>query len=157
MKRKKLVTTIILLTLCIMSAAPHRAMDLARAETRTDLAVSTFGVSGRGVIVAILDRGIDWKNNDFRNDDGTPLIKYIFDLTDNTGANASERSQLGFSGIQFGSSGDKLVPADYDGDGRADVAVFRDGTWYLQQTTAGFTGVAFGESTDKPVPNAFVP
>ena len=40
------------------------------------------------MIVAILDRGIDWKNNDFRNDDGTTRIKWIFDLTDNTGANA---------------------------------------------------------------------
>lgn len=63
-------------------------MDLARVETRTDLAVSTFGVTGQGVIVAIIDRGIDWRNNDFRNEDGTTRIKFIFDLTDNTGANA---------------------------------------------------------------------
>ena len=33
--------------------------------------------------------------------------------------------QLGFYGVQFGDSNDKLVPADYDGDGKADVAVFR--------------------------------
>jgi hypothetical protein len=64
------------------------AMDLARAQTRVDLAASTFNVSGAGVIVAILDRGQDWKNNDFRNDDGTTRIKYIFDLMNNTGATA---------------------------------------------------------------------
>jgi len=63
-------------------------MDLVRAETRTDLAATTFGATGQGTIVAIIDRGIDWKNNDFRNDDGTTRIKYIFDMTDNTGANA---------------------------------------------------------------------
>ncbi len=43
---------------------------------------------------------------------------------------------------------------DYDGDGKADVSVFRPtgGIWYLQQSQNGFTGVAFGASTDKIVP-----
>jgi len=68
-----------------------------------------------------------------------------------------QQSTAGFSGIAFGQTGDKPVPADYDGDGKADVAVFRDGTWYLQRSTAGLTGVSFGNPTDKPVPNAFVP
>jgi minor extracellular serine protease Vpr len=63
-------------------------MDLARVETRTDDAITRFGVTGKGVLVAIMDRGIDWSNNDFCNSNGTTRIKYIFDLTDDTGANA---------------------------------------------------------------------
>ena len=76
------------LGLSILAAMPLSAMDVVRVETRIDDAVSRFGLTGQGVIVALLDRGIDWKNNDFRNTDGTTRIKYIFDLTDATGANA---------------------------------------------------------------------
>ncbi len=67
---------------------PLEAMDMGRAEAGVDAAVARFGIDGQGVIVALLDRGIDWKNDDFRNDDGTTRIKWIFDLTDDTGANA---------------------------------------------------------------------
>jgi minor extracellular serine protease Vpr len=79
---------ILVLTIIFVDISTVFSMDLARIENRTDAAVSNFGVDGSGTIVAILDRGIDWKNNDFRNDDGTTRIKFIFDLSDNSGATA---------------------------------------------------------------------
>ena len=65
-----------------------RGMDLVRIETRTNEAVTEFKVEGTNVLIAILDRGIDWMNPDFRNDDGTTRIECIFDLTDESGANS---------------------------------------------------------------------
>lgn len=43
--------------------------------------------------------------------------------------------------FQFGISTDKLVPSDYDGDGKTDLAVYRDGTWYLQRSMLGFAAI----------------
>lgn len=64
-------------------------MDRARTETGIDKAVAEFKLTGKGVLVALLDRGIDWKNSDFRHPDGTTRIEYIFDLTNDQGAKAA--------------------------------------------------------------------
>ncbi len=45
-------------------------------------------------------------------------------------------------------------PADFDGDGRTDVSVFRDsaGYWFLNRSTAGISEQKFGMPSDKIVP-----
>jgi hypothetical protein len=57
----------------------------------------------------------------------------------------------------WGLSTDTLVPADYDGDGLADVAVFRDGVWYIRQSSDGDRFIPFGLATDIPTPSSYLP
>jgi minor extracellular serine protease Vpr len=59
--------------------AMGRADTAVNAATQADKAFAKYGLTGQGVIVAILDRGIDYTHADFRNKDGTTRIRHMWD------------------------------------------------------------------------------
>jgi hypothetical protein len=73
-RKPLLASTAAALLLSCLAPPEARGMDQVRSQIGVDAAVAQFGVTGRGVIVAVMDRGVDWKNGDFRNDDGSTRI-----------------------------------------------------------------------------------
>jgi hypothetical protein len=58
--------------------------------------------------------------------------------------------------LQWGQSNDKIAPADYDGDGKVDHAIFRKGDWYIFQSSNGQSRYEqYGQAGDLPRPGDF--
>ncbi|MFN0121048.1 MAG: S8 family serine peptidase [Blastocatellia bacterium] len=55
--------------------------NLVNSVVRASEARSTYNVTGRGVIIGVIDAGVDFRHRDFRNADGTTRIKLYWDMS----------------------------------------------------------------------------
>ena len=87
--------------LYVLAALPHvffveavkryrPTLDQSIPEARANLVRSrnpngSFnGTTGKGVIVGIIDSGVDWRHLDFRKPDGTTRLKFLWDPSDDS-------------------------------------------------------------------------
>lgn len=59
---------------------------------------------------------------------------------------------IGAQTLRISQSGAQPAKFDFDGDGRSDISVFRDGTWHLLRSNDGYLSMQFGIATDRLVP-----
>lgn len=144
-------------------------------DSKTDLAVyrpsnGTWYIlqSSTGTLLAI-----QWGTStdipytgDFDGDRKYDLGLYRLNDPANSGSNTHYILESNFAygfflRVAFGAATDKLVPADYDGDGKTDIAVYRPSTgeWHIQRSsiTVGspLQVVTFGAAGDIPQPADF--
>lgn len=61
-----------------------------------------------------------------------------------------------YTAVKWGVSTDRIAPADYDGDGRTDHAIYRDGVWYIYSSSSASVRIEnFGLAGDMPRPADF--
>jgi minor extracellular serine protease Vpr len=77
----RLIRAGLCLALCVLLPSFSIGDTLANQDTQADKAFAKYGATGKGVIVAILDRGIDYTHPDFRNSNGTTRIKMMWDFS----------------------------------------------------------------------------
>ena len=102
---------------------------------------STPGYTGKGVIVGVIDSGIDWSHPDFTGKDGTSRILYIWDQCGDTGTRGR-----GDAGISYGVEWTK---ADIDSGLCEEMDPSGHGT-HVSSTIAGNGGDLHGFSGMAP-------
>jgi subtilisin family serine protease len=137
-------------------APPRRVMlDRATARIRANVVHGSYGLSGRGVVVGIVDTGVDVRHPDLCNADGTSRIAWLLDLSKSpTGRHADIEEEFGCNdddapcAVYSGADLDELVANDVSGDEPRDsyghgthVASLAAGNGFSTESNA-YAGVA---------------
>jgi len=117
----RLFLYMITLSLPFASMQGQNLTTVLRQETRLDQVTQT----GQGVILVMIERGIDYRHSDFIDANGDTRIAYIYDMSDPTGANDPNNSYgkgTIYSRAQIDQaldSGNPLATMDHHGHGTA--------------------------------------
>ncbi|MBR9922635.1 MAG: S8 family serine peptidase [Bacteroidetes bacterium] len=87
MKTPFLPVLLIFLLFPVFAFSPALIGNPARMETGLDKVYDEFNLSGEGVIVAVIERGIDYNHPDFQDENGDTRLAWLYDLVDDSGAN----------------------------------------------------------------------
>ena len=71
------------------------------SDVRAGLLDEDHGLTGRGVTIAILDRGIDWSHPDFIRPDGTTRIRWLLDMTGQNWCDPNNPAPVEYSASQI--------------------------------------------------------
>ncbi len=98
----------------------HAKLDQARgAATRCDIAQTEHpGLRGQGVVVGIVDSGVDWRHQDFRNADGTTRLELFMHAVNDAQTGTDTFTEFSEADLNAALAGNGQVPqGDLNGHG----------------------------------------
>lgn len=140
-----------LLICALLAGAPATAAladTQVNKDTQADKAFAKYGTTGSGVIIAIIDRGIDYTHPDFRNADGTTRIKMMWDMSGQSGCDSSNPAPVVYTEAQINaalaSGGAPLAERDAVGHGTVTAGIAAGNGSAVGKASAQYAGIAPG-------------
>jgi minor extracellular serine protease Vpr len=115
-------------------------------DTQNVQAFAKYGATGKGVIVAIMDRGIDYTHPDFRNPDGTTRIKMMWDMSDQNLCDPANPAATVYTEAQINAAlapgGTPLAERDAVGHGTVTAGIAAGNGSALGKRSMQYAGIA---------------
>jgi len=115
-------------------------------DTQADKAFTKYGATGKGVIIAIMDRGIDYTHPDFRNPDGTTRIKMMWDMSAQNLCDPSNPAPVVYTEAQINAAlapgGTPLAERDAVGHGTVTAGIATGNGSALGKNSVQYAGIA---------------
>jgi minor extracellular serine protease Vpr len=121
------------------------ADTVVNKDTQNDKTFAKYGVTGKGVIVAIMDRGIDYAHPDFLNADGTTRIKMMWDMSAQNLCAAGNPAPVAYTEAQINAalkSNTPLGERDAVGHGTVTAGIAAGNGSALGKVSAQYAGIA---------------
>ena len=121
------------------------ADTVVNKDTQNDKTFAKYGVTGKGVIVAIMDRGIDYTHPDFLNADGTTRIKMMWDMSAQNLCAAGNPAPVAYTEAQINAalkSNTPLGERDAVGHGTVTAGIAAGNGSALGKASAQYAGIA---------------
>lgn len=133
------------LLLCACLAQFAIADTLLNKDAQADKAFAKYGATGKGVIVAILDRGIDYTHPDFINPDGTTRIKMMWDMSAQNLCDSGNPAPVAYTEAQINtalSTKTPLAERDAVGHGTVTAGIAAGNGSAVKPSSLQYAGIA---------------
>lgn len=96
----------------------YSILEGKRASCIMQVSTQPFELKGRGILIGVLDSGLDLRDKDFQNPDGTTRVQYFYDQQTKREWTQEEINEV-LRGERNGENMQEMLPVDVSGHGTA--------------------------------------